>query len=323
MQKNNKNGIKHFLAFMECMDKGMKSKVEVAKILTKQLEEIAEETGFKDIDFSVSTESLTRFLLLEMSVNFDTDELIPLLSFSGEKEDFLYTISFFMDENGDIVASLDRMTEEGEMEYCDLNSREWHPDMELTEFQKEIIGEGDNVEADVLYLLADVTGQMPVDDKLYKSVLEKNGEILDLYKDAFSYLSLETEPEDFSELILLPKNPDVLPGLAIRVDDGMYQLCFVQASQGIDGMVHKDYVVVGKSDDEEEMLESIVFMLDHYEDEEVFIFPLSSYTYARVNAYTGAYEFCNMYDHAPEKHELECFYTFLEKSRIAQDFSCD
>lgn len=88
MQKNNKNGIKHFLAFMECMDKGMKSKVEVAKILTKQLEEIAEETGLKDIDFSVSTESLTRFLLLEMSVNFDTDELIPLLSFSGEKEDF-------------------------------------------------------------------------------------------------------------------------------------------------------------------------------------------------------------------------------------------
>lgn len=323
MRKSNKNGIKDFLTFMEYMDQGMEHKVDVAKILVKQLEEIALGAGLKDIDFSVSMDSLPEFLLLEISHDLDTDGMVPLLSFFGEKEGYLYTISFFVDDGDDIVASLDRMTGEGRLEYCDLNTGEWHPDMELTEFQKEVIGEGDNVEEDVLYLLSNTTGQMPVDDKLYKSVLEKNGEILDLYGDALSYLSLEMSTKDLPELILLPKNPEVLPGLAVRVDDGMYQLCFVQVSQDADGTIHKDYVVVGDTDDEEEMLESIIFMLDHYEDKAVFIFPLSSRTYARVDAYTGAYEFCNMYGQAPEEHELDCFYMFLEKSGIAQDISCN
>lgn len=323
MRKSNKNRIKDFLIFMEYMGQGMENKVEIAKILVKQLEEIALDRGLKDVDFSVSMDNLPELLLLEMSYDLDTDEMVPLLSFFGEKEGYLYTISFFVDDGDDIVASLDRMTGEGKLEYCDLNTGEWHPDMELTEYQKEIIGEGDNVEEDVLYLLSNITGQMPVDDKLYKSVLEKNGEILDLYEDALSYLSLEMSTKDFSELILLPKNPEVLPGLAVRVDDGMYQLCFVQVSQDADGTIHKDYVVVGDTDDEEEMLESIIFMLDHYEDKAVFIFPLSPHTYARVDAYTGAYEFCNMYNQAPEEHALDCFYTFLEKSGIAKDISCN
>lgn len=323
MRESNKSGIKDFLTFMEYMDQGMEQKVGIAKILVKQLKKIMLEAGLRDVDFSVSMDSLPDFLLLELSYNLDTDGMIPLLSFSGEKEGYLYTISFFADDEGEMSAFLDRMTEEGELDYYDLGTGEWQPDMELTEFQKEIIGEGDNVEEEVLYLLSEITGQMPVDDKLYKSVLEKNGEILDLYEDAFSYLSLETGTEDFSELILLPKNPEVLPGLAVRVEDGMYQLCFVQVSQDADGVIHKDYVVVGDTDDEEEILESIIFMLNHYEDQTVFIFPLSPRTYARVDAYTGAYEFCNMYDQAPEEHELDCFYAFLEKSGIAQDIDCD
>ena len=62
MRKSNKNGIKDFLTFMEYIDQGMEHKVEVAKILVKQLEEIAQGAGHKDIDFSVSMDSLPEFL---------------------------------------------------------------------------------------------------------------------------------------------------------------------------------------------------------------------------------------------------------------------
>lgn len=306
--QGSEKGMDYFQKAAEFIQEALPKKIELIDRIRQLLYLVQEDADILDVNFLPEDSDIAQFLTLEL-LGETNEKHGELISMYGSNEDGDYQVSFKLDEEDRLYFALTMTDVEDEKYYFDGDAKEWRQQHIFTEHQKEqIYLDSNDIIEEILCKIHDVTGENLVDDETFDKVMKKNQSLFDLYLECWNLLMLRINPDNPVDVSLVPRNPFILYGFAIKGDGTRLKLC--QEYIGEEGY---SYLTTCVTKDQDALLRAICFMIDRYQENPGALIPLSLTSYAWISFDILDYDIHSMNEGEPTEKEMIPFLRHFEK----------